>query len=146
MRAYSVDLRQRVIDDCDAGLGTKAVAAKYSVSPSWVRKLKKQKRDTDSIEPRAATPGPKPTLAAHEDRLRELVRANPDRTAGEYRALLGAEVAVVTVWRAVRRLGFTHKKSPPRGRAEPPRRGPEASAVAGRDHAPARPGKARVPR
>ena len=31
--AYSMDLRQRVIDDCDSGMGTKAVAAKYRVSP-----------------------------------------------------------------------------------------------------------------
>lgn len=144
MRAYSLDLRQRVIDDCDAGVGTKAVAEKYSVSPSWVRKLKKQKRDTDSIAPLAATPGPKPALAADEDRLRELVRANPDRTAAEYRALLGTEVAVVTVWRAVRRLGFTHKKSPPRGRAEPARRGRAAGPVAGGDDAPARRRKAGV--
>ena len=144
MRAYSVDLRQRVIDDCDAGVGTKAVAEKYSVSPSWVRKLKKQKRDTDSIEPRTAPTGPKPALAAHEGRLRELVRANPDRTAAEYRELLGVGVAVVTVWRAVRRLGFTHKKSPPRGRAEPARRGPEAGRVADRNGAPARRAKAGV--
>ncbi len=146
MRAYSVDLRQRVIDDCDAGLGTAAVAEKYSVSPSWVRKLKKQRRDTGSIEPLAATPGPEPVLAAHEERLRELIRSNPDRTAGEYRTLLGVGVAVVTVWRAVRRLGFTHKKSPPRGRAEPARRGREAEPVAGGDGAPARRAKAGVPR
>jgi transposase len=144
MKAYSVDLRQRVIDDCDAGMGTKAVAAKYSVSPSWVRKLKKQKRDTGSIEPVLATPGPEPALAAHQDRLRELIRAKPDRTAGEYHALLGTDVAVITVWRAIRRLGFTHKKSAPRGRAEPARRGPEAGPVADADRAPTRRAKARV--
>ena len=145
MKAYSVDLRQRVIDDCEAGLGTKAVAAKYSVSASWVRKLKKQKRDTGSIAPIVATPGPEPALSAHEDRLRELVRANPDRTAGEYHALLGAEVAVITVWRAIRRLGFTHKKSDPRGRAEPARRGGEADRLANRNRTPARRGEAGVP-
>jgi transposase len=144
MKAYSVDLRQRVIDDCDAGTGTKAVAEKYSVSPSWVRKLKKQRRDTGSIEPLTARPGPAPALAAHADRLRGLIRADPDRTAGEYRALLGAEVAVVTVWRAIRRLGFTHKKSAPRGRADPARRGEEAERMAGRDRAPARRAKAGV--
>jgi transposase len=144
MKAYSVDLRQRVIDDCNAGLGTKAVAAKYSVSPSWVRKLKKQKRDTGSIEPVAATPGPEPALTAHEDRLRELIRANPDRTAGEYHALLGTDVAVITVWRTIRRLGFTHKKSAPRGRAESVRRGSEAGRLADPNRAPARRAKARV--
>ena len=144
MKAYSVDLRQRVIDDCGAGMGTEAVAAKYSVSPSWVRKLKKQYRDTGSLEPIVATPGPKPTLTAHEDRLRELIRANPDRTAGEYQALLGVDVAVVTVWRAIRRLGFAHKKSAPRGRARPARRGRAAGEVADRNRAPARRAKARV--
>jgi transposase len=146
MKAYSVDLRQRVIDACDDGMGTKAVAVKYTVSPSWVRKLKKQKRDTGSIEPLTATPGPRPALSAHEDRLRELIRANPDRTAGEYQALLGVEVAVVTVWRAIRRLGLTHKKSTPRGRTEPARRGRTPGELADGNGTPTRRGAARVPR
>jgi hypothetical protein len=32
MWAYSTDLRQRVLADCDRGLATREVAAKYSVS------------------------------------------------------------------------------------------------------------------
>jgi transposase len=111
MTPYSIDLRRRVLKDCDAGMGTKAVAAKYAVSESWVRKLKQQRRETGSIEPRAATPGPAPALAPHADRLRELVRADPDLSAEEYRDRLGVRVAAVTVWRALRRLGLTHKKS-----------------------------------
>jgi hypothetical protein len=35
MRAYSIDLRERVLADWDAGLGTNAVARKYRVSPEW---------------------------------------------------------------------------------------------------------------
>ncbi len=112
MLAYSVDLRRRVLKDCDAGLGTRAVAAKYTVSPSWVRKLKQQRRETGAIEPRTATPGPAPVLAPHADRLRELARAEPDRTAAEYRDRLGVRVSALTVWRMLRRLGLTFKKSP----------------------------------
>jgi transposase len=111
MTPYSTDLRRRVLKDCDAGVGTKAVAAKFSVSESWVRKLKQQRRETGSIEPRAATPGPSPTLAPHADRLRGLVRAEPDLSAEEYRDRLGVDAAAVTVWRMLRRLGLTHKKS-----------------------------------
>ena len=111
MTPYSIDLRQRVLKDCDAGMGTKAVAAKYTVSESWVRKLKQQRRETGSIEPRVATPGPRPTLAPHADRLRGLVRAEPDLSAEEYRDRLGVDAAAVTVWRMLRRLGLTHKKS-----------------------------------
>ena len=36
----SLDLRVRVMADVDPGLGTKATAEKYRVSPDWVRKLK----------------------------------------------------------------------------------------------------------
>lgn len=41
--AYSMDLRQRVIADCDRGLKTNAVALKYSVSSAWVRRLKQHR-------------------------------------------------------------------------------------------------------
>ena len=132
MQPYSVDLRRRVLRDCDAGLGTRAVAAKYTVSPSWVRKLKQQRRETGSIAPRTATPGPAPALAPHADRLRELVRADPDRTAAEYRDRLGVDVAAVTVWRMLRRLGLTFKKSP----SGPPSRTARTSPPGGRRGSP----------
>src|SRR5262245_53605922 len=111
MTPYSTDLRQRVLKDCDAGMGTRAVAAKYSVSESWVRKLKQQRRETGSIEPLTATPGPKPTLGPHADRLRELVRDAPGLSAEEYRDRLGVDVAAITVWRPLQRLDLTVKKS-----------------------------------
>ena len=146
MKPYSMDLRERVLADSDGGLKTRAVARKYSVSPSWVRKLKQQRREIGSIEPRVATPGPAPALAAHADRLRELVRDHPDLTAGEYRARLGVGVAEVTVWRALRRLGLTHKKSPPGGRAGPARRGRRPGPVARGGDARPGPAAARVRR
>ena len=115
MRPYSIDLRERVLADCDAGMATKAVAEKFSVSTAWVRRLKQRRREDGSIAPRTATPGPAPALAAHTDRLRALVREAPGLTAGEYRDRLGVRVAVVTVWRTLRRLGLTFKKSPAGG-------------------------------
>jgi transposase len=128
MTPYSTDLRQRVLKDCDAGLGTTAVATKYAVSASWVRKLRQRRRETGSIEPLTATPGPKPTLGPHADRLRELVRAAPGLSAEEYRDRLGVGTAPVTVWRMLRRLGLTHKKS----RSGPSSRTARTSARSGR--------------
>ena len=128
MTPYSTDLRRRVLKDCDAGMGTRAVAAKFSVSESWVRKLKQQRRETGSIEPRTATPGPAPALAPHADRLRELVRAEPGLSAADYHARLGVGAAVITVWRALRRLGLTYKKSPS---GRPSRTGPTSPPSGG---------------
>ena len=43
MRAYSMDLRERVLLDSDAGMKAADVAAKYRVSGSWVRLLKQRR-------------------------------------------------------------------------------------------------------
>jgi len=117
MKAYSMDLRERVLADSDDGMSTAEVAEAHRVSTAWVRRLKQRRRETGEVAPRVARPGPPPILAGDADRLRQVVRANPDRTAAEYRQLLGTTAAVVTVWRALRRLGLTHKKSAARGRA-----------------------------
>ena len=54
MRAYSMDLRERVLSDSDAGMQTAQVAEKYSVSKSWVRRLKQRRRESGQIAPRSA--------------------------------------------------------------------------------------------
>ena len=53
--AYSMDLRARVLRDSDAGLPTKDVAEKYTVSVSWVNRVKQRKRETGEIAPRTQT-------------------------------------------------------------------------------------------
>src|SRR5258708_6609715 len=53
MKPYSMDLRQRVLDACDRGEGTKATAKRFGVSPAWVRRLKQHRRLRDGdIAPR----------------------------------------------------------------------------------------------
>lgn len=113
MRAYSMDLRLRVLAACDDGLGTTEVADTFAVSEAWVRRLKQRRKAAGEVAPRTpARRGPAPALAAHADRLLLLVRTAPGLTAAEYRDRLGVGVSVLTVWRALRRLGLTHKKSP----------------------------------
>lgn len=110
MRAYSTDLRQRVLADCDRGLATRAVATKYSVSESWVRRLKQRRRETGETAPRLPGARQRPVLDAHRDRLKELVAAHPDATLGELRDRLGIVVCLATLWAALRRLGLSLKK------------------------------------
>jgi len=110
MRAYSMDLRERVWADCQAGLTTPAVAQKYSVSASWVRRLKQRQKDTGSIAPRPPSPGRPVILAAHDARVRELVRADPDATLAELRQRLGLKVSLSTLHEYLRRIEFSFKK------------------------------------
>src|SRR5262249_47016758 len=111
MKAYSMDLRERVLRDCDAGVGTQEVARKYTVCEAFVRRLKQRRRETGSIAPRSYRPGPKPRLDPHLEQLQELARTHPDLSASELRDRLQVPVSPLTVWRALRRLGFTFKKN-----------------------------------
>lgn len=110
MRAYSMDLRQRVWADCQAGMKTAAVARKYSVSQAWVRRLKQRQRATGSIAPRPPSPGRPVVLAPHEGRVRELVRDDPDATLAELRERLGVEVSIGALCNYLRRLKLSFKK------------------------------------
>jgi transposase len=112
MKPYSMDLRQRVLADCDAGMTTDAVAAKYSVSESWVRRLKQRRRETGEVAPRRQRHGPRPSWQkqGYADALRAAVAAAPDATLEELGSRLGLAVALSTLWRACAALGLSFKK------------------------------------
>jgi transposase len=110
MRAYSMDLRERVLADCDAGLPTKRVAQKFSVSPAWVRRLKQRRRETGQIAPRQQRYGRRAILAEHLETLAGLVREQPDATAKELASRLPVQVSHQTVQRTLQQLRLTYKK------------------------------------
>ena len=112
MRACSTDLRARVLAGCDDGMGTGEAAEAFAVSPAWVRRIKQRRRQTGETAPRAqARRGPAPALATEADRLMALNRREPDLTPAEVRDRLGLAVRPLTIWRMLRRLGLTFKKS-----------------------------------
>lgn len=111
MRAYSVDLRERVLADFDAGMGNEAVARKYRVSSRWVYKIRRQREETGDIAPRRGKTGPKPKLAEHTEQLLQLVQEQPDATLEELRDRLGVPVCLATIWNTLKAMGVTLKKS-----------------------------------
>ena len=111
MRAYSMDLRERALLDSDAGMKAADVAAKYRVSGSWVRLLKQRRRDTGEVAPRVQRQGRRGMFEPHLHTLAALIAAHPDRTLAELKDALATPASVPTVWRAVRALGLTVKKT-----------------------------------
>lgn len=53
MAAFSLDLRQRVLADCQAGLTYAAIARKYTVSAEWVRTFYNRFRETGEVAARS---------------------------------------------------------------------------------------------
>src|SRR3954468_15820816 len=116
MKPYSMDLRQRVINACDAGQGTKEVAKTFKVSPAWVRRLKQHRRERGDIVPRNG--GGSRGRKIDRDRLAKLVAQQPDATLVELRDRLGISVTPWAISKALRELKLSYKKS----RSTPPSR------------------------
>jgi transposase len=110
MEAYSMDLRKRVLKDCDAGLGTLAVSVKYDVSPAWIRRLKQRRRETGETAPRGSRNKRQAKWLAYADRLEAIVAAQPDITLKELQQKLGEDVSIQTLSRALQRLQLSFKK------------------------------------
>ena len=123
MRAYSMDLRERVAAACDEGIDSRAeIAERFSVSPSWVRRLMQRRRETGSLAPKPHGGGQPPAFDGEAaERLRGASEAGPDATLRELASASGVACSTSATDRALRRLGITRKKSRP---APPSRTGP----------------------
>jgi transposase len=107
MIAYSMDLRLRVLADCDAGMKTKQVAEKYGVSRTWVRSLKQRRRETGNIEPGVPTGRHR---KIDREQLVALVQQWPDATLIQLRDRLGVDCAPSAIWMALDAMRITFKK------------------------------------
>jgi len=113
----SLDLRRRVVKAYTDGEGTyEELAARFDVGRASVDRLLRLDRETGSVAAKA-TGGSKSILADDDmESIQFIVLAEPDITLSTLREKFiadgGAErVSTSTLWRAVRRLGLTRKKS-----------------------------------
>jgi transposase len=111
MRAYSMDLRLRVLRDSEEGLESEEIAEKYGVSRSWIDRVKQRKREFGEIEPRRGS-GRKSLLKPHFGRLQQLLEQRPDITLKEIRDELQLTVSLQAIWKVLNQLGYTFKKNP----------------------------------
>ena len=115
MKAYSMDLRKRVVTMCDAGRTTREVARVFDVSESWVRRLNQRRRDKGVICPRPSGGRRHGHFApVHLEQLRAWLCQCPDATLmgllGRVQREMGLRCSVMAVCRAVKKLGWSLKK------------------------------------
>jgi transposase len=133
-----VDLRERVVRAVAAGASRRAAAAKFEVSISCVVKLMQRWHQGGTIQPDRVGGWKRSTLAAHGERLRALLAAEPDLTIAELRHRLanqGIATSRSGVGRFLAAAGLTRKKDPARRRAGPAgrrRRPPRLARAAAR--------------
>lgn len=115
-KSYSLDLRQRIQAQVEAGQSRRAAARHFGVSESCAVKLMQRVEATGSPAPaRQGRPPGEGKLAAHRDFLIARVRAKTDITmpelAGELLKVRGVAASPASLSRVLCKAGFSYKKS-----------------------------------
>jgi transposase len=116
MKAYSLDLRERVMAAYEQGRHSIAeVAEQFKVGQTFVKKMLRQKRERGTVMPLAHGGGRQPLLTDKEHRLlRQRIKQQPDASLAELQEHLSAQAGVTvslpTVHRSLRDSGLTRKK------------------------------------
>lgn len=116
-RAYSDDLREKLLDAHAAGKGTlRELAERFGVSVGWAFKVSAAKRQTGSS---LRTPQRRAVSRIDGEQVRRLVENKPDIILRELQAELGRagqSISLAHMARVVKQLGLRLKKS----RSTPP--------------------------
>jgi transposase len=122
MKAYSMDLREKIVASVKKGVPKSEAARRFGVDRATVKRYCKQLDERGTLEPRKA-PGRASKL---DEKARKLLvedlegrpRATHSQRAEFLFAVLGVRVSGATVCRAVRRLSRSRKKDPKGQRSE----------------------------
>lgn len=115
-RAYSLDLRERVIGHVRSGGTARGAAGHFGIGIATAIRWVREWRETGSFAPRPFGKPKGSKLDAHEDYLLGLVDETPDITLEEMRRRLrdecGVGAGIGTLWRFFDARGISYKKSP----------------------------------
>jgi transposase len=116
MKAYSKDLRLRVLDAVDRGVPRLEVAERFQVSLRTIKRWLRRRRETGhlAVSPRPGPPARK--LGPLRAGLLAQLEAQPDATLEEHcarwEATIGVRVSTATMSRVITgHFGWTRKKS-----------------------------------
>jgi transposase len=114
MKAYSPDLREKVLRAVDQGKSRREIANVFGVSLATLKRYLKQRRETGNVLPKPIPGRPSKKFAPLEAGLVAQLKAHSDATLEDHCRLWeqthGMRVSTSTMSRAIRRVGWTRKK------------------------------------
>ena len=117
MKAYSEDLRLRVVAAVDGGMPRREVVRVFGVSLATIERYLRLRRQTGAVVPRPRHGPPPIKTAALAAALLPRLEASPDATLEEhcawYEQAAGVRVSTATMSRVIARgFGWTRKNGP----------------------------------
>lgn len=115
MKAYSHDLRERVIRQWEAGKSQAELVSLFAVSVGSIKRWIRQYRTTGSLAPKVRQQWPRTIGPEDHDALRAQVAQFADATLEQHVAVWaqtqGVHVSTSTMWRALTAIGWPLKKN-----------------------------------
>ena len=113
MRAYSEDLRKKIVAAIERGMSKAQAARTFDVSLSSVKRYSRTASQGGSLEPRKSPGRPRKADEKARALLEGDVKDRPAATISQRRRFLehimGTTLSASTVRRLMKRLGFTQK-------------------------------------
>ena len=114
MKAYSEDLRKKIVVAIERGMSKARAARTFDVSLSSVKRYSKTVREGGSLEPRKSPGRPRKANEKAQVLLEKDVQERPSATIGQRRRFLEHMTAKTlsdsTVRRLMKRMGFSQKR------------------------------------
>jgi transposase len=119
-RAYSLDLRQRVIEKAKTGKSVIDIVTELNVSKTFVYDMLALEKETGKVTPRRGNPGRKTSINEIDlERIRLEIMKKPDITLEEIKESLSLSAAISTICDAINyRLDLRYKKNTSRYRTK----------------------------
>jgi len=107
-RAYPTIVRRKILSAYQRGFATAQIATMFSVSRSWVRRVKQRYREHGEVEARPM--GGARRIKIDRPRLAQLVREQPDATLAELCERIEVACSPSGIENALKSLDLTFKK------------------------------------
>jgi transposase len=114
MKAYSQDMREKVLRAVDQGYLREEIVKLLGVSLAMIKRYVKQRRETGTVAPNAIPGRPPKKLGLLQVELVALLQAHDDLRLEDHCRLWEqthwVTVSTATMSRAIKRVGWTRKK------------------------------------
>lgn len=114
MNALSLDLRQRIVQAVDGGLSQSEAARRFCISRKSVARLLRRRQESGSLKARVRPGATRRVPQAQHEAVAAQMRRHPQHSLEEHARLWeqeqGQRLSDTTLWRTLKRMGWSHKK------------------------------------
>jgi transposase len=110
-QSYSYDLRMKVIDAIDAGMGKTQASKVFKISRNTINLWLTRRQETGNCRAKVGYQRGYNPKTTNLEEFREFVKKHGSQTQAEMAEAWGEKISDQTIGKALKKIGFTRKKT-----------------------------------